>query len=393
MKKHRFLTVLLAMMLVLIGYGMAGVAQIGNTLQYLFIAPEEAPIPDPLPEKLPKTQAKTYLDKLTETAEEWRNIISAYTLTGIAEGTAFSAKDGASTQGRLWAVSPGDNDLYHRTLLFGRNFYPEELSKGRRICLIDDEVAIALFRAGDAVGRKVLIAGQEYEVMGVLRHQKRVGDHEDHGVYIPLLSAADDRIPLSYYMVSAKPIKGSGARETFKASMAAYAPSGSMWDLNRESVGATLPVRVFLFIAGLTGVVLLVKFLNQRVMRFIEDYKARLLRQYAVRLLPRLIGFILLFAVGYGIASGAFALLVAYIVEPVYIFPEWIPDVLVEWKDIHSAFWKVWQQGAQTMELRSPEVMRVRFFATLLQWMCALCACLLPVMTVLAFKNRKKKER
>ncbi len=389
MKKHRFLAFLLAIMLGLIVYGMVCVSQMGSTLQYLFLAAAEDPLPDPLPEKLPKTNAQLLLENLKTTSQDWQNIISTYTLTGISEGVSFSTNE-ESTQGKLTAVSKGHQDIYYKQLLFGRFFYDDELEKGRHICLIDEQVAIKLFRVGDAVGRKLQIAGQEYEVMGVFNHDKKVGDYEDFGVYVPLVTAAADRLSLSYYMVSANPIKGGGARVAFKASMASLAPGGSLWDLNREAIGATLVVRVFLFIAGLTLLLLLIKYLNKAVLRFIADYRVRLLRAYAIRLLPRLLFFILLFAVGYGICAGAFALLVSYILEPVYIFPEWIPTVLVEWKDINEAFWKVWQQDAMVMSLRSPEIIRLNFFATILQWMTALFAAVFPVMLVMRLKKKKE---
>lgn len=391
MKKHRFLTVLLVIMLCLIGYSVLEISKIGNTLQYLFIAKEEEPLPSPLPEKIPDTNAQTLIKALAEAAEEWQNIISAYTLTGITEKVSFSAGDNHA-QGRMVSVSQGDLEMNHRQVLYGRNFYPEELQKGRAICLIDEQLAIALFRVGDATGRKIQIAGKDYEVMGVLRHSKKVGDYEEQSVYVPLVEAAYDRLPITYYMVSAKPIKGGGAKTAFAASMRLYAPGGTMWDLNRESVGATLSVRVFLFLAGLTLLILAIKRVNKAVLRFVDDFKRRLISRYAVRLLPRLILFIIIFAVLYGIVAGVFAFLVSYILEPVYIYPEWIPSVLVEWKDINTAFWKVWQADAQVMSLRSPEILRLRFFTLILQWMTALCAAVIPVMCMMLVKQKKQTE-
>ena len=388
MKKHPFLIVLLIIMLALIAYSMFEIGQAGNTLQYLFLAEKEEPLPDPLPEKLPKTKAQHLLEQLKDTSGDWQNIISAYTLTGISEKTAFSAAN-QSTQGKLTAVSNGHQSIYYKQLLFGRFFYDEELIKGRHICLIDEQVAIALFRIGDAVGRKVSIGGHEYEVMGVFKHTKKVGDYEDYGVYVPLVTAADDCLPLAYYMVSALPVKGGGARVAFKTSMDSFAPSGSLWDLNREAVGATLVLRVFLFIAGLTALILAIRFLNKAVLRFADSYQSRLRRAYALRLLPWFIWRTLLFAIGYGACAGLFALLVGYILEPVYIFPEWIPTVLVEWKDINEAFWKVWQQDAQVMSLRSSQVMRLKFFTTVLQWMTPLVAAIAPVMVIGALRGKK----
>ena len=41
--------------------------------------------------------------------------------------------------------------------------------------------------------------------------------------------------------------------------------------------------------------------------------------------------------------------------------------MLVEWEDIAAAFWKVWQTSATLQELRSPEILRLRYFTLLIQ--------------------------
>lgn len=62
-----------------------------------------------------------------------------------------------------------------------------------------------------------------------------------------------------------------------------------------------------------------------------------------------------------------------YIIQPVYTFPEWIPTVLVEWKDIAKAFWNVWQDTAVMQELRTREILRLRWLALLVQGCSAGC--------------------
>ena len=92
------------------------------------------------------------------------------------------------------------------------------------------------------------------------------------------------------------------------------------------------------------------------------------MREYAIRLMPRLSLGLIGLALGYGALALGAATLIQYIVAPVYTFTEWIPAVLVEWKDIQTAFWQVWQSAAQLTELRSPEFSRIHFFAMIVAW-------------------------
>src|SRR5699024_12556269 len=65
------------------------------------------------------------------------------------------------------------------------------------------------------------------------------------------------------------------------------------------------------------------------------------------------------------------------LVEPVYTFPEWVPAVLVEPKDIQTAFWNVWQTSATVVEYRTPELLRLRFLREVMAWSCGAVALLL----------------
>ena len=79
-------------------------------------------------------------------------------------------------------------------------------------------------------------------------------------------------------------------------------------------------------------------------------------------------------AIAGGAASAAcvaaLAGLFVVLIQPVFTFPEWVPAVLVEPKDIAAAFWNVWQDTATVMELRTPELLRARFYSRLMGWAC-----------------------
>ena len=79
--------------------------------------------------------------------------------------------------------------------------------------------------------------------------------------------------------------------------------------------------------------------------------------------------------------AAALAWLFTRLVEPVYTFPEWVPAVLVEPKDIQTAFWNVWQTSATVVEYRTPELLRLRFLREVMAWSCGAAALLIGSLT------------
>ena len=86
--------------------------------------------------------------------------------------------------------------------------------------------------------------------------------------------------------------------------------------------------------------------------------------------MPRLLGYLLMMAAGYAalLAGAYFAL--QYALEPLYVFTEWVPAVLVEYSEISKTLWALWQGAAHLMTLQTPEVARLRHFASLMQTGC-----------------------
>lgn len=393
-KKNRGLLFLMVVLLALTGYAIYQVDQVGNTLQYIVPAPAPVYQSDNNDgddaKKIPPNQAiKDALKQLDATAESLQNIVSSYTLSGILEQSGLSG-NASSTTARLNCLGPDAFSVSPEFLSSGRLFYPEELEEGKRVILLDEQLALTLFKISDSVGKKVNLFGYEYQVVGTIRHEKQVGDYKEFAAYIPLMQVVEESVQLDALMVTALPIPGTGAPVAFKVSMTEswIDGDGTLYDLGKEGVGATLWLRVLAF---LTGAIFLLKgigWLNQHVMAFIHKYQIRLKREYAVRLLPWLIGMCLLFALGYGLLAGLAALLMNFIIEPVYTFPEWIPAVLVEWKDIQTAFWNVWQSSAMLKELRTPEILRLRFLGFVIQW----CAALMGAAMITLFHRIPKKK-
>jgi len=359
-------------------FGAWEIEQVGNHLQYLIPAPAQLQPPASEEENRydrPNRPIAEAVERLEAMSSEWDTTMERWTVGGVIEKTSLGC-DTQSASARVELVGKNGLLLHPLYLRQGRLFYPEEIEAGDRVIILDEQLALAMFRIAYPIGREVTLQGVSYRVIGIVRHQKRVGDLMDYGAYIPLNSVIGESVTVDALKVEAQPKSGVGASVSFKSVVQQWQPSGSLYDLGKEGMAAGLWLRVLLFVTGMTAVVRLIGWLNGRVRYYGKRYRARLQVRYAIHMLPELLGVIVLFVIGYGAAAGIAALLMNHIIEPVYIFPEWIPAVLVEWADIADAFWKVWQLPAVMTEMRTPEILRLRWLTLLVQGCSAAAAVL-----------------
>lgn len=352
----------------------------GDHLQYLIPAP--APMTDaggddanPPP---PNRQLTELQESLGSVTEEWQDVMVCWTLTGIMDQASLTGSAG-SASGRLTLMGENGLTVHPLYLRSGRLFQPDEIKNGDKVILLDEQLALELFRVSEPIDREVQLGSATYRVIGIVRHTKRVGDLQEYGAYIPLSSVIDQSLALDALMVEAEPLKGVGASVAFSNVMAVWQQGGTVIDLGKEGMAAGLWLRVLVFLIAMTAVLRLIRWLNHRVGYYARRYHAQLQVRYAVRLMPELIGVILLFALGYGTAALLTAAAMNYIIQPVYTFTEWIPAVLVEWEDIAAAFWKVWQTPATLRELRTPELLRLRWLTLMTQGCAAGAGVLLAL--------------
>lgn len=389
-------TFLLVVFAVALAFGSYQVEQVGNHLQYMVKAPAQAQ-QDTSPNEGEETQKKAEpnkpiaesLESLKDQAEEWNGVMRAWSLGGVVESANYTADNDGSGYGRLTLMGERGLELHPLLLRYGRAFFPEELEKGAKVIILDEQLALSMFRISDPVDRIVTIEGTEYKVIGIARHTKQVGDFTDAGAYIPLMSVIDQPIRLDALMVEADPLPGMGASVAFSTVCTSWGNSlggsGTVIDLGKEGMAAKLWLRVLLFLVGATVLLRLIRWLNGRAAYYAKRYHQQLQLRYAINLMPELTGVIILFILGYGSAAALAAILMNYIIQPVYTFTEWIPAVLVEWKDIADAFWQVWQTSATLQELRSPEILRLRYYTLLIQG----CSAAAGVLLALRYARRR----
>ncbi|MEG2251868.1 MAG: hypothetical protein RSC98_02390, partial [Clostridia bacterium] len=168
--------------------------------------------------------------------------------------------------------------------------------------------------------------------------------------------------------------------------------TGTTISLSKESMNATMPARLLGIACGIALGLFLIGQLNQVFTRLMAQIRRRLVDTYAVKLLWWGLGRGLLLALGYAACALVLAQLFIWLVDPVYTFPEWVPAILVEPKDIQTAFWNVWQTPATAIELRTPELLRLRFYRELTGWASGVSALLIGALWGKVTHRAKKKR-
>ncbi len=388
---------LLIIFLGVMTYGVVQVKSVGSNLQYVVASPalqqggSAGESENTAAGVKPNQSLKEWKESLDSLEDDLSQGVSAWTMGGVIQSTTVTdAKGENSSDARIDLLGENAFTVHPRYLLYGRTFYDEELKNGDKVVMLDEQLALKLYAVADPIDRTVIINEEEYRIVGIVRHTKQVGDFADMGAYIPLMSLLSQNIQPTAIVVEATPISGAGANVTFTNAMKQWHQGGTVIDLGKETMAATLWLRFFLFLMGFVVTLRVIKRLNREVTMYHKSYHAQLQNVYASRLMPQLVGHIVLYAIGYMLCAGALALLVNYLISPVYTFPEWVPTVLVEWDDIATAFWNVWQTSATTIEFRTPELLRLRFFTVLLE---ACTACVSMIVVFLYAKNRSQEQK
>jgi len=289
-------------------------------------------------------------------------------LTGDVQTTVLINEQKKAVSTPLVALSENAFDAFPRFLRWGRLFYPDELEQGAFVMLIDEELALALFQTIHAEGRNVTLAEESYRIIGVLRHNRRVGEANDFTAYIPLKTAQLSCLQLDTLTLRAIPIQSAEAMATFQRIASELSPKGTFYNSIREKTGATFLVRLVL--CGFYFVLLhaALRHLATSVKRFRKECARRFQRAYLSQTLP----FIFINAAWRFVALAAIitaaAAVLVILVQPVYVYTDYIPSVLVEPKEIIKTFWNAQSKEASRIVYHTVSANRMKFFAGLSRW-------------------------
>lgn len=218
-------------------FGAVQAKQVGDHLQYLVPAPaqqtEDNSGEDGDTKAAPNQPIADQVKALENAAGEWdTTTMLRWTIGGVIEKTSISGGD-ISSDTRVELVRKYGFQVRLKLLRYGRLPYEEELKSGRKVAVLDEDLALKLFRVADPLGRKVYINGESYEVIGIARHSKRVGEYQAYTAYIPLNSVIETSTTVDALLVEAIPKPGTGASVSFKSVVTGWQSGGS---IDRKSV-------------------------------------------------------------------------------------------------------------------------------------------------------------
>lgn len=349
----------LALCVVLAALCCVQIVQTPALYQYVIPAPQ-------LPEKQTgESETDMLLHSLEQLSENWSGILSDYAVTSHASHVLMEGVGGKAVTARLTGQYGSPNAQPYQLLTAGRRFYDHELENGADVIMLDEQLALSLFRVSDPLGRSVRIGEKSLTVVGVLRHTRGAGDQEAFGAYVPL--NALDTIQSETLTVWAKGVEGAGALSQFKNDMRIWKSGGSLYDLHQEKARALLPGWLAACVCLMLLVISAFRGFGRLTLHLYRNYLERLGHCFAVQMIPYLIGSVLLSLLA---LSGALAVFYGWtqlMLTMVHIFPEWIPAVPVEIGDILTTWWQNAEVTGGVIEWRTLEIITLRRLSALLR--------------------------
>ena len=360
-KRRVFPILLMALGTALLGWGLFMLERTPPVLEYAVVATEPGEGGE-VYRQLGKSARQTF-EPLTDT-------FSAATVSGYHASTVLTLGDESATVA-LYAVDEGYFEVYPIAIEQGRRISETELRRGERWALLDEALGFQLFGEQIPENGYVQLGDKRYSVAGTVRHRRGVGDAREYDVYVPLNAAAADGLEIQTMTLSARPIAASGATQLFKELAASeWAEGGTMVSLEKEAMRRTILPRVILLIAGLYILIGLFKRMTRRFGKWLQDFRQAMKDAYITALLPKLLGLILKAALGYGTLLGLVAALMTFSVQPLYVFTEWVPDVIVEWASLKKVFWSLIGESALPVRVGSRALRQVAFWGGMVRWGC-----------------------
>lgn len=291
---------------------------------------------------------------------------SANALT--AQTTISARKQGISLTGEraeisltLYAVDEMYPAVCHEALKQGRTISAGDVTKQRRVMVIDEKTAFALFNGGEAMGKTLRVAGVDWEIVGIVADKSRFGEADESVAFVPISAA------LALDMDTLE-MRVTGTHQAALVASALDDGTGSFYDLSREKYAALMPIRWAVIVAVILLAMWLIKQTVSMGKRDMADYRQRLTRHYPRELVGWGMGRVALLLL-MGIAAGlaAFAAL-KLLTAPALVFTDWIPENPVSLSNYAERFWAIHRDSARAVQFVSREISEIALSAWLIRW-------------------------
>lgn len=340
----------------------------GDGLQYILPAPAATKEGGELTELYKAGQ---------EQLEAMADSLKAAAIGARAQGMNVSSGESRSVETTLYAVGAGYFDVVHETLTGGRLISETDVKRADRVIVIDESAALTLFVGDDPLGKEVTLEGVKYEVAGVIRGGRRLGETDEHVSYIPITTAGDQALGMQTVELLARGSDSIASAILMEDTLSAWKPGGSFYSLGKLAMGAAMPLRWLALIVGGMILLSLLARLNAHTWGRCCYYADQLKTRYARDMFPAMAGNALLCMLGYASLLGAAFALASFAIQPLYVFTEWVPEVVVELSSLTSRFWSLNHQNAAAVRCVSRGLCQVELGQGLLRW--GLMAALLGV--------------
>lgn len=231
--------------------------------------------------------------------------------SGYKQQGAVITQNGREAACAVQGIGSGWFDLYHQTLLAGRLLGEKELEDGQPVAVVSTSLSYALWGEETVTNQPILMDGQQILVVGVVKQDQPI-------VYLPLALMADGDIQL---------VSGSNIRAAvFDAAVQQHFPNGSHYSWKKEKMAASLPVRYLLvFLLGML-LISMWKYVKQTNRRMLSWWREKQQHVYAGRMMLPTFGLTIAVLCTCGLWIACIYGLLCLAVEPVPLFPEWLPS-------------------------------------------------------------------
>ncbi len=338
--------------LVLIVCALIGLYSGPNLMQYAFLP--EGTLPD-----------------LQESMENVRSELPGYTLSlhAVKNGASVSTEDGGKSQSDvvLYMAGARYSECYPQRVVSGRPLtYADVIDKEHSIVL-DEKLAFQLFGDKDPLDGRVTVGDKTYTVVGTVKHTRRIGEIGTYAAWIPL-SCAEDETSCDVAVLTAVANGGSDMSVLFSSAAQNNLGSGTLYNLAKERMRATMALRLIAMVVVIRLLVIWVRLIMKLGARWLGDFQAKLKDRYMTALIGyaavRVLAMLAIIAATLTACWG----LMTFFIQPVKVFTEWVPEVIVSFSSIQGRFWELCAEAAKPVSCMTADMAELRFFAAFLRW-------------------------
>lgn len=343
---------LLPLGLVLIVCALIGLYSGPSLMQYAFLP--EGTLPD-----------------LQESMETVRGELPDYILSvhAVQNGASVSTEDGGKSQSDvvLYMAGARYSECYPQRVVSGRPLTYADVADREHSIVLDEKLAFQLFGDKDPLDGRVTVGDKTYTVVGTVKHTRRIGEIGVYAAWIPL-SCAEDETRCDVAVLTAVANGGSDMSVLFNSAAQNNLGSGTLYNLAKERMRATMALRLIAMVIVIRLLVIWARLIMRLGTRWLNDFQARLKDRYMTALIGyaavRVLAMLAIVAATLTACWG----LMTFFIQPVKVFTEWVPEVIVSFSSIQGRFWELCAEAARPVSCMTADMAELRFFAAFLRW-------------------------